>query len=243
MPNQERGIQLSRRRLLQLSAVRTPRAGNLEAIARAAEITEVVLSNPSVAMRFVDTIRNIFARTFKSETPDIFKDRPEEIELFPRDRAINAVTDLLQPHVPDLTKWRLDPQGAIEPITDYLLALSQRPIFNAAVVMASPDKVTPLYHIYEISMDPPVSMDGNDIFSAAIRMKHGGKIDTPGMIHAAEQNRAFQASLEFWGKGPYMSSVIHKSMFERIEQGKLADVMNRIDKTNMQYLGTLLPIR
>lgn len=249
MSDIERGIQpfrISRRRILQLPAARG--ASRLEAMARTAEF---VAQHPdqaiSAAQRFATAIRNIFQPTPQPETPEIFKDRPENIELSLHDRAINAVTDLLQPHERLLRDWKLSPEHAIEPLADYLVKISDISILRASIVMVRPHPRSPIIELFDVLNDPPEDLetDSHKLMLRAIGRQnrgYGAPIDdNPTTQYEIEMDKHSWHFLSLMREGPYFANQIPG----RILNGRSVEELEKMFKgmNEKKYLGTLLPIR
>ncbi len=242
MSDKERGIYLSRRQLLQLPVARG--AGNLETLANGAKVVEFAAKYPDKALvasqRFISSVKSIFQLTFKPDASEIFKDRPEEVELPIRDRAINAVTDLLQPHVDSLREWELEPTAAIEPLADYLTRAGESSIFRGAVVLAGPHPVRTFYAVYQLISSPQVSF--NDLVTVAQAKKSGQPLNSPGLDYARQQANLFDifhyshAGNSLSQKGPFLvTSLINEGI-------TIEAAVKKIDRNQMTYLGALLPI-
>ena len=106
MSDKERGIQISRRRLLQIPAARS-----VNKVAGFGRVAEFVAQHPdqalSAAQRFAEASLEIFKPTVQPKKSD-------GLMLSPKDRAIKTVAEILQ-------TTRFDPDGVIESIADFLV--------------------------------------------------------------------------------------------------------------------------
>lgn len=227
---------LSRRRLLQLPTARG--IGNLKGLANAGRFAEFVAQNPdktlAVTQRFLETVKGIFQSTFKPETPEVFKNRPEEVELSVRDKAINAVTDILQPHAETLRRMNLDPLAAIEPIADYLVTASSTGIYLGSILLANPTR----FHIYQLIEDG---------FTGSAHYMNRGSYqnpNTPERLYAKESRDLFRSDMKLWDKGPFSTHCLYKSHYEKTTKGQLVDLRAQgVGQGKAYYIGELLPVR